>query len=65
MEKSTYFLKRIFIIISILCVLFMIINAFFIYPSADDFSYTVLRSIFGILRWLHVPANLYCLGTNR
>ena len=39
MEKNTYLLKRIFIIISILCVLFMIINAFFIYPSADDFSY--------------------------
>ncbi len=41
MEKNTYLLKRIFIIISILCVLFMIINAFFIYPSADDFSYYI------------------------
>ena len=39
MEKNTYLLKRIFIIISVLCVLFMIVNAFFIYPSADDFSY--------------------------
>jgi len=39
MKNNTYLLKRIFIIISILCVLFMIVNAFFIYPSADDFSY--------------------------
>ena len=39
MKNNTYLLKRIFIIISLLCVLFMIVNAFFIYPSADDFSY--------------------------